>query len=196
MNLRGVIELSLHLSKLVLVPPLLLLPVCSHLFKHVDSLLLLLNALLLGSAVGLDFSLGSSSLCGRLHQEAACSFSGGYLRGSLEDSRNLRIHIDELVAFDSNFLVSVVDSIINPLLEGLSNDTIDEVAEVLPLESEAFFRSRQSVHHNLMLTRILENVFDSQPLVVRHSNCLDLICFEAGLSPRHDISQVDISNSL
>ena len=109
---------------------LVLLPVSSHLLKHLDSLLLIIEVVSLGSAVCCDLCLGASSLGSRFHEKAARSVCRGDLGGSMKDSCNLRIHIDELVALDGNLLVSAVDSFIHPHLKGLSDDAVDEVADV------------------------------------------------------------------
>ena len=48
----------------------------------------------------------------------------------MENTRNLRVHVDELVALDSDLLVSMVDLLLNPVSEGLAYDAIGNVAYI------------------------------------------------------------------
>ena len=68
---------------------------------------------------------------------ATGAVGGGHLRGLSEDPGDLGVHVNELVAHHGDLVVSPVDALIDPVLVGLADDTVDEVADVAPLESEA-----------------------------------------------------------
>ena len=113
-----------------------------------------------------------------------------------EDPCDLRVHVDELVAHHGDLAVSLVDALIDPVLVGLTDDVVDEVADVAPLEPEAFLRDRQRLHHDVVLASIGEDVLDGQALVVGNAYGLDLVALEAGLRTGYDIPQVHVGDGL
>ena len=63
-------------------------------------------------------------------------------RRLMEDSSYLRIHGDHVVALECNPLVSTVDLCINPVLEILSHDGVDNIGEVGTTELLDLFAGR------------------------------------------------------
>ena len=47
---------------------------------------------------------------------------------------NCRVHLDHLVLLNSHFLVSVLNVLIHPFLEGFANDGEDDVSQVLSMK--------------------------------------------------------------
>ena len=133
LEILGVLDLIPHLRHLLGVPLLLLLPVCGHLLEHLDGLLLAFHAISPRCSIGKDLGLCSSPLCAGLHQVATGTVGGGNLRGLSEDPGDLGVHVNELVAHHGDLVVSPVDALIDPVLERLANDAVDEVTEVAPL---------------------------------------------------------------
>ena len=122
--------------------------------------------------------------------------SGGDLSRCLEDFGNFRIHVDELVALDGDPGVPQFDAVVHPGPEWFTNDAVDEVTEIAPLESVAFPRDRQGLNHDFMISGIGEDILDGEALVVGHRNGLDLVALEARLRPGHDIPQMYVGDGL
>lgn len=76
----------------------------------------------------------------------------------MENSCNLWVHIDELVALDSYLLVSLVHGLFNPKPERLANDAVCDVTDIGPFKPEAFFWWRESVFDGLGFESKLEDI--------------------------------------
>ena len=63
---------------------------------------------------------------------AAGSVGRRNLGGCMENPRNLWIHIDELVSFDGDPLVSIVYLLFYPVSEWITYDAVGYVADVGP----------------------------------------------------------------
>ena len=125
----GLSCLRLHLGHLVDELLLFLLPPGGHFLKHLRSISFRIIGILLGCSIGNDLRFAASLLRRRLHEMAAGALGRGDLRGGLVDSRDLWVHVNVLVSIDGDSLVSFVDLLIYPVLEGLADDTVGNIAD-------------------------------------------------------------------
>jgi hypothetical protein len=63
----------------------------------------------------------------------------------MEDSRDLWVHVDVLVALDGDPLVTLVYLLVHPIPEGLADDAVSNIADIGPLKPQAFFGRQESV---------------------------------------------------
>ena len=81
-------------------------------------------------------------------------------RRLMEDSSDLRIHGDHVVALECNLLVSAVDLCIHPVLEILSHDGVDNIGQVGTTQLLDLFAWRQGTLHISIILSKIENVLD------------------------------------
>ena len=79
----------------------------------------------------------------------------------MEDSSYLRIHGNHVIALESNPLVSTVDLCIDPVLEILTHDGIDNIGQVGTTELLDLFAWRQSTLYISIVLGKIEYVLDS-----------------------------------
>ena len=127
---------------------------------------------------------------------ATGAVGGGDLRGLHEDLGDLRVHVDDLVTFDGHLLVASIDSFINPLREGITNDGVYQVAYVLPVQLETLLWNRKSFDHQLLLSSKLQDGFDLEPLIVGYSDTSDLGLIDAHLLVSHQVTKMCHGNGL
>ena len=127
---------------------------------------------------------------------AAGSVGRRNLGGCMENPRDLRVHIYELVSLDGKPLISLINRLIHPSFEWVTNYAVGNVADIRPLQPEALLRRRQSVLDSHIFKDFIQNVLDGQALVMRHCDRLNLVALEASLRPRHHVTKEEIGACL
>ena len=84
----------------------------------------------------------------------------GDCRRLMEDSGYLRIHGDHVVSLECNPLVSAVDLCIDPVLEILSHDGVDNIGQVGTTELLDLFAGRQGPLNISIVLGEIEDVLD------------------------------------
>jgi len=110
--------------------------------------------------VGLDLGLTSSPLGTNLKHIKTPAISCGNSSWAQEDFSHSRIHINYLVPLDRDFLVAFLDSIVNPFLEVLTDQSMNYIANVRALKFQSFFDVREGILDNFILAGKGENSFD------------------------------------
>ena len=83
---------------------------------------------------------------------AGLAFRNRYGGGLVENSCNLGVHLDHVVAFDCNPLIASVDLGVDPIGEVLSNNSVNNVAQIRPAEFGDFLGWRKSPFDLLVIT--------------------------------------------
>ena len=78
----------------------------------------------------------------------------------MEDPRNVWIHGDHVVALECNPLVTAVDLCIDPVLEILSHDGVDNIGQVGTTELLDLFAGRQGPLNISIVLGEIEDVLD------------------------------------
>ena len=94
----------------------------------------------------------------------------------LKDAGDLRVHLYVQVALLGPLLVPGIDSAVDPLLEGLSNNSTDYVRNVLPRELINLGLDQRKGSEDIIVgAGELEEVLDCQALELRHRHMLNLL---------------------
>jgi hypothetical protein len=108
----------------------------------------------------------------------------------VENSCNLRIHLDHVVALHSNPLVTSVDLGIDPVLKVLTDDGIDDVCQVGPAELLYLLAGRQGPFYLLVVLSEVEDVLDGQALKLGNYDDLHIVAGDDALHPHCKVSKV------
>ena len=112
----------------------------------------------------------------------------------MEDSSNLRIHGNHVVALACNPLVPEVDLLIHPVLKVLSHDSIDNISQVGSTELLYLFARRQgSLNISIILSEV-EDVLDGKAFELRNIYDFDVVAVDDGLDSHGKISQMPYSD--
>ena len=111
-----------------------------------------------------------------LKEIVACTFHGTHGGTGLEDAGDLRVHLNVHVTLLGPLLVPGVDSAVDPLLEGLSNNSTDYVRNVLPRELINLGLDQRKGSEDIIVgAGKLKEVLNGQAFKLRHRHMLDLL---------------------
>ena len=111
-------------------------------------------------------------------------------RRLVEDSGDLRIHRDHVVALECDPLVSAVDLSVHPVLEVLTHDSVNDIRQVGSAELLDFFAGRQGPLDISIILGEFEDVLDGETLELRNIYDFDVVAVDDGLDSHGEISQV------
>ena len=111
-------------------------------------------------------------------------------RRLMEDSSYLRIHGDHFVALECNPLVSAIDLCIDPVLEILTHDGVNNIGQVGTTELLDLFAGRQCPLNISIVLSEVEDVLDGEALELRNIYDFNVVAIDDGLDSHGEISQV------
>ena len=121
---------------------------------------------------------------------AGLAFRNRYGGGLVENSCNLGVHLDHVVAFDCNPLIASVDLGVDPIGEVLSNNSVNNVAQIRPAEFGDFLGWRKSPFDLLVVLGEIEDVLNGQAFKLRNDDDLDVITWDDALYPHGEVPKV------
>ena len=92
-----------------------------------------------------------------------------------------------------HLLVSLNDTLLNPVLEWLPNDGVDAVSNVCPLEFQPLLSNfRENIHRITIVVGLCEfkELFNGDVLVVGELHDLDVHALDASALAHHDVPQM------
>ena len=110
--------------------------------------------------VGLDLGLTSSSFWANLEHVVRSAISCGNSSWAQKDISNSRVHINNLVPLDCNFLVALLDSIVDPFLEVITDQSMNYVANVWAFKFQSFLDDGEGILDTHILAGKGEDLFD------------------------------------
>ena len=160
LQLFSFLKLVLYLGKLCWMSISFFLVLLSDLLKFCYCLLHAFWSSFLNWFVSLNLSFGSSSFSSYFQHIATSTIDCRYCSWLHEDLSHLWIHFNDLVSFYSHSFVALINSVINPFLEWFTNNSIDNIADILSFKFEYLFLYRKDVHYILIITCKFKDGFD------------------------------------
>jgi hypothetical protein len=117
-------------------------------------------------------------------------------RGLLEDLGDQWVHGDHVVALLGHPLIPEVHLCVDPVLEVLPHDGVDDVREVAPAELLDLLAGWQSTLHISIVLGECEDVLDAQAFKLRYIDDFDIVTRNDSLGPHGKVPEVPDSNSL
>ena len=133
---------------------------------------------------------GFSSGCRSFHQVAWFSLGNRDGGGLMEDSRNVWVHGDHVVALQGHPLISPVDLCIYPILEILPHDGVNNISQVSPAELLNFLAWWQCLFNISVILSKVEYVLDCQAFELRNFYDLDIVTVDNCLHPHGQVTKV------
>ena len=127
---------------------------------------------------------------------AGLAFRNQYGGGLVEDSCNLGVHLDHVVAFDCNPLIASVDLGVDPIGEVLSNNSVNNVAQIRSAEFGDFLGWRKSPFDLLVVLGEIEDVLNGQAFKLRNDDDLHIVARDDALHPHCKISEMPDGDGL
>ena len=139
LQLVSFLKLVLDLGKLGCMSISFFLVLLGDLLKFCYCLLHAFWSSFLNLLVSLNLSFGSSSFSSNFQHIATSTIDGRYCCRLHEDLCHLWVHFNDLVSFNSNSFVALINSVIYPFLERFANNCMDNIANILSFKFEDFF---------------------------------------------------------
>ena len=112
----------------------------------------------------------------------------------MEDSSNLRIHGNHVIALECNPLVPAVDLLIYPVLKVLPHDSVDDICQVATTELLYLFTRRKGSLNISIILGEVEDVLDGKTFELRNIYDFDVVAVDDGLDSHGKISQMPYSD--
>ena len=90
----------------------------------------------------------------------------------------MRVKLNDKLPILRNLVVAFLDDFVNPVLELLAHQSVSNVHDEVARQSRKITLFRKIVDNLRMLLTLLENSIDTQTLVLRHVEHLDIFCFD------------------
>ena len=104
------------------------------------------------------------------------------------------VHLNDVVALDSNPLVADLDLLVHPVLESLAHDGVNNIGEVASTELADLFTWWQCQLHISIPSSELEDGVDGETLELWHVDELDSITVDDPLDPHGQVPQMPDSD--
>ena len=98
--------------------------------------------------------------------------------GGVERSSDLGVHFDHLVVVLRHLAVTLFDALVDPVLEGFSYHSVDDVDQPLPWKPVLVSFVRQVVPHVCPFTCLFQDALDAERLVLWTEHHLHLVALD------------------
>ena len=139
LQLVSFLKLVLDLGKLGCMSISFFLVLLGDLLKFCYCLLHAFWSSFLNWFVRLNLSFGSSSFSSYFQHIATSTIDCRYCCWLHEDLSHLWVHFNDLVSFYSHSFVALINSVVNPFWEWLTNNSIDNIADIFSFKFENLF---------------------------------------------------------
>ena len=102
--------------------------------------------------------------------------------GRLERAKDFRIHRDGKVTVCHELLITRLDMLKDPVGKRLSYERVDQVYDPLAWKAAQVICFRQVLLGIGKLARLSQELFYTQPLVLRHGQVCDTVCVQEFLT--------------
>ena len=134
LQLVSFLKLVLDLGKLGCMSISFFLVLLGDLLKFCYCLLHAFWSSFLNWFVSLNFCFGSSSFSSKFQHIATSTIDSRYRSRLHEDLSHMWVHFNNLVSFNSHSFVALLNPVIYPFLERLTNNCMDYIANILSFE--------------------------------------------------------------
>ena len=160
LQLVSFLKLVLDLGKLGCMSISFFLVLLSDLLKFCDCLLHAFWSSFLNLLFSLNLSFGSSSFSSYFQHIATSTIDRRYCSWLHKDLSHQWIHFNDLVSFNRHSFIALINSVVNPFLEWFTNNSIDNIADILSFKFQDLFLYRKDVQYILIITRKFKDIFN------------------------------------